>query len=218
MTQTINKTFSRNAFFEYNRQEKQHFLIWSGIIILLISALITSYLLVFRYQENFAVIIINSIISHVQREIASSSILGVFYTTLIGGLFFIIIPIEVLFVSFLLEGIPASMLITFFISGLIVSFSANYFLGMKLSAFSKKIITPQKFYKIKGLLNRYGVKAILLINLLPFFPAQPLSTILGVFRYNKSKFYLFFIVGQTLKFTLIALAYIYIIGLTVNAP
>jgi membrane protein YqaA with SNARE-associated domain len=75
---------------------------------------------------------------------------------------------------------------------------------MKLAGVSKKIITSKKFYKIKGLINIYGAGAIFVINALPL-PSQPLAAILGVFKYNKTKFYLFFLLGQFVKYGAITL-------------
>jgi membrane protein YqaA with SNARE-associated domain len=60
------------------------------------------------------------------------------------------------------------------------------------------------------LVNKYGMATVFVFNVLPL-PAQPLATVLGVFKYNKAKFYLAFILGQGIKFSAIALAYFYIL-------
>ena len=66
--------------------------------------------------------------------------------------------------------------------------------------------TMKKFYKTKGILNRYGSLAVFSFNALPL-PSQLLSVILGVFRYNKTRFYVFFLSGQAVKLAGITIIY-----------
>ncbi|MBW2982542.1 VTT domain-containing protein, partial [Candidatus Woesearchaeota archaeon] len=141
-------------------------------------------------------------------HIWGSTPLGILYTTLIGGLFFVTIPLELLFIKFLKAGHFFLLVISFYLLGLLVSFTINYYIGLKLSGLSKKIISPKKFYKTKGVLNRYGSWAIFAFNVLPL-PAQPLAVILGVFRYNKTRFYALFILGQLIKYTAMSIFIIY---------
>ena len=77
---------------------------------------------------------------------------------------------------------------------------------LKLSGISKKLISPKKFYRLKGLTNKYGALTIFFFNALPL-PSQLLSVILGVFRYNKTRFYVFFLFGQIVKYAAISVIY-----------
>lgn len=202
--------FTKGNMFSYNFDKKRKFVFYSILIGILILAVIIYYILYLQNSDFFIMKGINSFVNHIVTNIKSFSTLGAFYTTLFGGLFFIPTPIEILFVATLRASITTpAILIGLYISGLIVSFTFNYVIGMKLSDFSKRIIGAKKFYKIKGFLNKYGMWGVFAFNVLPL-PSQPLATILGVFRYNKSKFYLMFISGQLIKFTLITLAYLYI--------
>jgi membrane protein YqaA with SNARE-associated domain len=168
------------------------------------------YLLFLRNVDFFLINIINGFILHVGSNIKNLTALGSFYTTLFGGLFFVPTPIEVLFIATLKVGrVAPVLLIALYLIGMIISFTFNYFVGMKLSNISRKIIGSKKFYKIKGWVNKYGMGTVFLFNVLPM-PSQPLAAILGVFRYNKNKFYLMFISGQLIKLTVITLAYLYI--------
>ena len=204
------KKFTPGNMFSYNFDKKRKFVFYSTLIGILILAVIIYYILYLQNSDFFIIQGINSFVNHVITTVKSFSTLGAFYTTLFGGLFFLPTPTEVLFIVALSVGsIAPAILIGLYISGLIISFSINYFIGMKLSGFSKRIIGAKKFYKIKGFLNKHGIWGVFAFNVLPL-PAQPLATILGVFRYNKSKFYLMFISGQIIKFTLITLAYLYI--------
>jgi membrane protein YqaA with SNARE-associated domain len=142
-------------------------------------------------------------------QLKEKSLLGVFYSSFFGGLFFVFLPMEVLFVSLLKDGVNPTMLIILYIVGFLLSYSINYFIGMNLGELSKKLIGAKQFYNIKVAINRYGVLAVFAFNALPL-PSQALSTILGVFKYNKTKFYIFFLSGQLIKYIVIAIGYIYI--------
>lgn len=203
--------FDKDSVFEYNYGRKIRFIIYLLMIIALLIASLIYYYFFLRNMDNFFVNTINAVVNHISGNIADSgSLLGAFYTTAIGGLFFIPVPIELTFLASLGAGINPIFLILIYTFGLILSFTVNYKIGEKLSEFSKKIITPKKFYKIKVSVNKYGIITIFIFNLFPL-PAQPLSAILGVFRYNKTKFYLAFISGILLKFIIMVIAYFYIL-------
>jgi len=205
------KGFTRGEMFSYNEDKKRKFIFYSVLIGILLTAGIIYYILYLKNSNFFLIQGINSFFGHIANNIKSFNGLGAFYTTLFGGLFFVPTPIEVLFITTLRIGnLSPILLISLYMTGMIIAFTINYLVGMKLSNLSLRIIGAKKFYKIKGFLNKHGMWGIFLFNLLPL-PSQPLSTILGVFRYNKSKFYLMFISGQLIKFILITLGYVYIL-------
>ena len=203
--------FSRGNMFAYNFHKKRQFIFYSILIGILILAFIVYYVLYLKNSDFFIIKWINFFINHIASNVKSFNALGSFYTTLFGGLFFIPTPIEIVFIAALKMGnIFPFTLIALYMAGLIIAFTLNYFIGMKLSNTSRRIIGAKKFYKIKALLNKHGIWTIFLFNVTPL-PAQPLATILGVFRYNKAKFYLMFISGQAIKYTVITLGYLYIL-------
>jgi membrane protein YqaA with SNARE-associated domain len=200
-----NKTlgFRENRMFSYGRLNKIAF----GLFVIFLGLILALLIITYFFQRDSDILIfktINTIITHVSSHIWGSTPLGIIYTTLIGGIFFVTIPLEVLFIKFLKAGHFFLIVILFYLFGLLVSFTLNYYTGLKLSGLSKKIISPKKFYKTKGVLNRYGALAVFAFNALPL-PAQPLSVILGVFRYNKTRFYIFFLTGQLVKYIIISI-------------
>ena len=58
-------------------------------------------------------------------------------------------------------------------------------------------------------MNKYGATVIFGFNALPM-PSQPLAAILGVVKYNKTRFYVLFITGQLAKYIVIAISLAYI--------
>ena len=200
-----NKTlsFRENRIFSYARLNKIGF----GVFVILLAVLVVLLAVTYFFQRNSDIWIfkvMNIVITNISSNISSVSPLGILYTSLIGGLFFVYIPLEVLFIKFLKAGNPILIIFLFYFLGLIVSFTINYYAGFKLSGLSKRIISPKKFYKTKGILNRYGALAIFVFNATPL-PAQLLTVVLGVFRYNKTRFYIFFLLGQLAKYIAIAI-------------
>ena len=199
--------FDKNEIFLYNKYKLQNFglLILYIIIIFGIMTLLNYYLNFFEYILNFFIIIFE----HIKNEIyILKTYLGSFYTAFFGGLFFLPIPFDIFFYNFI--DLNPFFLISFFIMGLMISFSINYYIGNKLVEPTKKLITIKKFYKIKVLINKFGGILIFTTNLIPLiFPTQPLSAILGVFNYNKTKFYILIISSNIIKFIILILLFKY---------
>ncbi|MDA3856611.1 MAG: VTT domain-containing protein [Candidatus Woesearchaeota archaeon] len=209
MSKKKNIFYDKDLMFSYdfNRKLFLNFAYFFGFILFV--SFILYYVFSIRISNNLFSIIVNGFFSHIYLQLKSTTFLGAFYTTLFGGLFFVFVPLEIIFVAFLRAEHNPISIILLFILGLVISYSINYEIGMRLGNISKKIISIKKFYKIKSMVNRYGVYAIFVFNVLPL-PSQPLSTILGVFKYSRNKFYIFFILGQLIKFSMITLGYIYI--------
>ncbi|MCA9477583.1 MAG: VTT domain-containing protein [Nanoarchaeota archaeon] len=197
--------FSPDVMFDYNLKEKRRFAYTTFAVLGLILIIAILYILVLQNTDIALITAIKKGILHIINNIKDKTLLGVFYASSIGGLFFVTISLEAVFLTFLKAGFPPAVLVGMYLFGLTISYTINYYLGMRLASLSQKAITPQKFYKIKGVLNKYGVMAIFFFNVLPL-PSQPLSAILGVFKYNKAKFYAFFLLGQTIKYSVMVLA------------
>lgn len=189
--------------YAYNLAYKRLFVFRGAVALgILLGIFLTLFFL--RDAQINGLIWIYSIISHVQLNITQMTALGSLYTAFFGGLFFVFLPLEVIFVSFLSKMNPV-LLVIIFVGSLMTAFYINYLVGSHFGEIAKKVITPKKFYALKGRLNRHGVLAIFLFNVLPL-PSPPFMAILGVFRYNLKKMYLYAFLGQTIKFTLLAIA------------
>ena len=203
------KKFSPSSIIAYNKEHKKKFLITTFSIIIFLIIFGMLYYLFFKNLDFFLVNFLNFLFDGISVEIKDLSYLGIFYIALFGGFFLIFMPLEVIFITALTSGKSALLLIPTYLLGIFIAYNVNYFIGYKLGDFSKKLITYKKFYSIKKFVNKYGTLAIFIFNLLPL-PSQPLGTILGLFKYNIFKFYVFFILGQLTKYILISVAYLYI--------
>lgn len=204
--------FTTNDMFMYNTAKKR----MSGAIVIssicIALTVMLMYMFFWRHSDVLLVKIIEAIFLHIKSKIYDSvTMLGVFYASFFGGLFFLIIPMEALFIRFSSE-MDGVIVMLLFIIGFIFSFSINYWIGRKFSEITKKLITPKKFYKLKGVLNRRGGLAVVVINAIPFFPSQPLSAILGVFKYNMTRFYVYVILGQVTKYVIMIVITTYTFG------
>jgi len=200
-------SFEKSRIFSYNLWNKRRFVFFAILIAVVLILFSLYYFFGLRDSEFFLIQWTNAFVNNITSEIAALTLLGAFYAALFGGLFFIPSPTEVIFIAFVVKLNPI-LLILIFMIGTIISYELNYFIGLKLSELSKRVIGYKQFYKFKGFTNKYGMWTIFLFNLLPL-PSQPLATILGVFRYNRGKFYIAFISGELLKFIVIAIAYVY---------
>ncbi|MBU0471700.1 MAG: VTT domain-containing protein [Nanoarchaeota archaeon] len=205
-----NTKFKTNVIFSYNLYGKILFAVSLAFTLLVLISTITLYFFVLK-DSNFIIFkVINIVTNHLFLNVRQATLLGALYAPILGGLFFLFIPLEAIFVTFLKANQNVFLLIGLYLIGFLVSYTINYYIGMKLSTISKKIITPKKFYKIKNIVNKYGAWAIFFFNALPL-PSQALSAILGVFRYNKARFYTFFMLGQLVKYVAISIGYFYIV-------
>ncbi len=202
-------SFTKQKIFVYNQGKKRKFAFYSFFVLTLIVLLIVFYFAFLKNTDFFLINLLNELLGHIKFHLFHKTLLGVFYASVFGGLFFLPTPLEIIFLGFLKSGISPGLLIFIYLIGLLISYTANYFIGRAFTETSKKLISYRRFYKIKGFINKFGALGIFIFNVLPL-PSQPLAAILGVFKYNKTRFYVYTILGQSIKYFAIILGYFYI--------
>ncbi len=189
----------RNRFFKF-----------SILLILLIILAFSTFIFFINLESSEGIISdsVTTLLYDIQQYFGTSKFFGAFFITLIGGLFFVFVPLEIIFVGLLALGQPPFFLIAMYLLGLSFSYSANYFIGSFLSRIPKKLISKRRYVKLKRVINRssYSGGVVFLFNFLPL-PSQPLSALLGVFKYETLKFYLYTFSGQVLKYLFLTLIY-----------
>jgi membrane protein DedA with SNARE-associated domain len=143
-------------------------------------------------------------------EITNQTNFGFFMTSLLGGLFFLVFPLEYYFFSSLGD-ITGSIWIKtgVYYLGLMIAQSLNYWLGLRANRFCKLLIPAKNFYRWKGSLNRWGFWVILLMNSLPL-PSPVFSAVLGAFKYNYKKFIITVSLGAAILYSTITLIFVLI--------
>ncbi|MGM5488370.1 MAG: DedA family protein [Nanobdellota archaeon] len=180
----------------YTSKRLQPFLFIGTLLFLFFAAAMA--LFIFWGDNPFAGSIFEAIFLHVKGQVINRSYLGVFYVTFFGGFFFLSVPIEVFFVAALKNHNPI-LLIIVALAGAAISYTIDYLLGYKLAILSRKFISIKQFYKMKSLINRRGLMAILFLNIIGV-GSQQMTFVLGVFRYNKTRLVIATLIGQTIKF------------------
>jgi len=123
----------------------------------------------------------------------------------IGGLILVPIPVELAFYFSIIQGNSPLVCIVLATIGLVTANSVNYLIGRKLSHHITYLLSAKAFFAMRRQVNKWGVYAILLLNIIPA-PSDVLAVGLGTVRYNPRTFLFFSIVGNIIKFTIIAFA------------
>lgn len=203
---TIEQLKSLNK--EYNKNYK----IKEGIIKILISTFLIGIAIAYFTGLTDGTII-ETIINFVKSQFIASKLSSLFFIGLLGGLFFLSVPIEALFIGALIK-LPYNgfLMASILLLGLFFGYSIDYFMGKYMSSFATKLVSPKKFYKVKIQLNKYGKGLVFMFNVLPL-PSQILTFIAGVFKYNKARYFLIWISAWTIKLIVILLFRTQIINL-----
>ncbi|MCF7862001.1 hypothetical protein K9M79_07210 [Candidatus Woesearchaeota archaeon] len=187
-----------SEFFSYHETEKKR---GAVIYILSLAAILSTiiiYLIFFRDLNPIAGTPLQPVFDHIIVQITGFSYLGMFYMTLIGGLFFVPSGIEPYFLKALLENNDLLLMLVA-LAGCAISFTLDYVLGFKFAAISRKLISLKQFYKFKGVINKKGALAILFFNIIGQ-GSQQLTFIMGVFRYNKTRLIIMTAAGHIIRF------------------
>jgi len=122
----------------------------------------------------------------------------------LGGMIFFPIPTELVFYFSIIQGNSPIACIIFATIGFVLGNVVNYFVGLKLSHHILYLLSAKTFFKMRRHVNRWGIYAILILNILPA-PSDVLTVGLGTIRYNAKRLFFFSTIGNTIKFTVIAL-------------
>jgi membrane protein YqaA with SNARE-associated domain len=140
----------------------------------------------------------------VMSEIAKKSVLGLSLLTFLGSLFFIGFPGELVFLAYVRAGYNiyyiAFIMLFFGMVAQVINYSFGFFLEKKLL---DRYVRDNRRDFLKSL-KRYDNMFILLINLLPL-PADILTVLLGMVRYDFRKSMFFSMLGKILKFVFLAI-------------
>jgi membrane protein YqaA with SNARE-associated domain len=190
----FDKNISKNVIFEYREKEKHMnaVLLWLSISSIIVLGIVFYFLPI---QTLFKNTILGDIFNYFYSHFSNRTLFGVYLTSFFGGLFFLMFPLEIYFFAMLQEVQDPEYYLIIYFMGVFSAQTLNYWLGLRANRICKIIIPPQKFYKMKGSLNRWGVWMILFMNMLPL-PSPVFSTVLGAFRYNFRRFLVFMGIGS----------------------
>jgi membrane protein DedA with SNARE-associated domain len=144
--------------------------------------------------------------SHIFNEISRRTLLGFFYACFFGSLFFIFLPMELLFLYYLSLGFSVPLIMVLMILGSLMGLCLDYAFGLIVGARLVKFILREKFDKFHNMITRWGSFVVFIGNAI-VFPIQPVSVVIGAARFSFGKFIIFTILGLFVKiFVLVVLS------------
>src|SRR3989344_3172189 len=180
-------------------QENSHLSkIWTLIISIFFSAFFYSLLNSLPY--------VSALIDFLTENISNATVWGLFFAHLIGGIFFVPSPDEIIFYYGLVKGNPYFLAFLSAVIGYMIAQVVNYYIGNKISPLVMHIISKRKVYKARRFVNRHGTFGIFLFNFLPF-PAPLLTFALGIAKYNFTRLFTITLIGKMCKYIVLIIFY-----------
>lgn len=144
-----------------------------------------------------------------EYQISSVTYFGVFFVNILASVFFLILPSEALFIYYLSSTqYFIALLILLSVTGNVVGMTINYLFGRLLGQkLLKYLFTEEKFFKYKEKIDQYGGMLLVIGNIIPG-PIELISVFFGGFKFNYKQYVYFVIIGRTIKYLLIFLAYL----------
>ena len=146
------------------------------------------------------------VVSHIFNEVNRRTVLGLFYACFFGSLFFIMVPLELLFLYYSTLGYPEVSLVGLAIIAITIGLVFDYMFGWLVGKRVLAFLLKDKFKKFHDWINKWGGIAIFFGAALPF-PLQPVSVIIGAVGYSFKRFVFFAFSGLLVKYiTLVILS------------
>ena len=144
----------------------------------------------------------------ISNEIASRSLMGLFYASFFGSLFFISLPIEIVFLYYLGLNYYVIQIFTIVMVGNLLGMLFNYGTGRLVGDKWIRKLLKEKYVRFRKKLDKAGAFIVLIGNIIPF-PIEPFSVFLGAVKYNFVSFITWTIVGKVIKFLILLFGYTY---------
>ena len=166
------------------------------ILMLAVAILYIGYL--YFQEEIIKVLQMNppvwAFFKHITEEISQRTLLGLFYASAFGSLFFVFLPIEVIFLYYISLEYSVPLVIALAAIGSFIGLFIDYLFGFILGARILKFFLRAKFEKFHQMTQKWGGIVVLFGSIIPF-PIQPISVVIGAAKYPFYKFAILIIIG-----------------------
>jgi membrane protein YqaA with SNARE-associated domain len=154
---------------------------------------------------------------YIESEISNQTLKGLFYMSVFGSIFFLLMPSEALLIYYLSStNYFFIVLLSIMILGNVIGMIFNYFFGRILG---ERIImwmfSEKKFYDYKDKIDRLGGIVLFFGNILPG-PIELLAVFYGGFKYDFTRYLYLTLIGRLIKFVLIFLAFFFFWSSSMN--
>ncbi|MDP7116233.1 MAG: VTT domain-containing protein [Candidatus Woesearchaeota archaeon] len=181
----------------------------SAKVVLFIIFILFLYLL--YYNKSYFIPILQehpavwSFYQHINYQIDDRSLPGLFYANAFGSLFFIMLPIELIFIYYSLLGYNTLLLILISTVGSLVGMAFDYFFGYVFGKGVLRTLMRKSYDKLEALNNNFGAAIIIFGNAIIIFPSQLYALIVGSTRYSFKKFMVYTTIGRIIKYSILIL-------------
>jgi membrane protein DedA with SNARE-associated domain len=125
-----------------------------------------------------------------------------------GYLFFLLMPVEILFTYYLVENYNVFILLAVALATAIVAQTIDYLVGKLVSnQIIHKFIGMKKYKKTEDYINKYGNLTVFVFNVLPL-SSPILALVAGMLRYRFRNLVLYSFLGLSIKYGIIALIFL----------
>jgi membrane protein YqaA with SNARE-associated domain len=146
--------------------------------------------------------IIWNIYTHIEAQILKHTLLGLLYYSFLSSLFFIFLPIEILFMYYMNFGFNIWSLLGIIMIGNLLGLSFNYWFGRIVGLRFVKFLMKDNFERIHKKVSRYGGFIIFFGNII-IFPMEIASLLFGAMKYSYKKFFWYSFFGKIIKFIIL---------------
>jgi len=124
-----------------------------------------------------------------------------------GYLFFLLMPVELLFIYYLVEDFNIPILLVAALVTAVIAQIIDYAIGYWVSnKFINKIIGEKKYNRTKKYIAKYGNLTVFVFNLFPL-SSSVLALVAGMLRYKFRNFVIYSFVGLLIKYSVIVLLF-----------
>lgn len=187
-------------------------------IFVLIAVISLLYLLYLTYQDQLIALLqknafVWAVVSHITAQIAGRTFLGFLYATFFGSLFFITLPLELLFLYYYsLDTFSPLLLVGIAVGAITLGLSLDYFFGRLLGERALRFFIRDDYDRFHKLLEKWGA-LIIFVGSLVVFPIQIVAVVIGAGEFSFKKFFFAALLGTLLKYTALVFFGNYIVDL-----
>lgn len=145
---------------------------------------------------------------YLESQISNSTSIGLFTVAVLGSLFFLSLPSELLFIYYL-NSAPQNVFVIFglMLAGNLVGLVFNYLFGWLLGERVLRFFFRKNFDKYQERVLKYGGVVLFFGNILPG-PIELLSIFYGGFKYRFSYYVYLCLAGRAFKYMILFVIYV----------
>lgn len=145
---------------------------------------------------------LSGIYDSVRAQILHLSLVWLFVATFVGSIFIFSLPVELVFVYYVVSGANPILAILIATAGTIAARCVNFLIGSKFRHLTSHLREKDEEFKKK--FHKAQTSLIFLGNFIPGFPVEHFAVFVGTTHYRFRKFLTYEIAGKLLKYILIA--------------